>query len=45
LATPIESVQVGDRLPELRLPLLGGEQLDFASLRGTRILLFFWGSW
>ena len=41
-ATPL---QVGGRLPDLRLPRLGGGELAFSSLRGKRLLLFFWGSW
>lgn len=35
----------GTQLPDLRLPRLDGGQLEFASLRGKRHLLFFWGSW
>jgi peroxiredoxin len=37
--------RVGDRLPNLTLPLLGGENLALGDLRGKRLLLFFWGSW
>lgn len=37
--------RVGDRLPDLRLPLLDGGELDFSTLQGKRLLLFFWGSW
>ena len=36
---------VGDRLPALVLPRLDGGTLDFADLRGKRLLLFMWGSW
>ena len=37
--------RVGDKLPELSLPLLEGGELDFSDLEGKRLLLFFWGSW
>ena len=38
--------RVGDQLPDLVLPKLDGTgNLDFAELRGKRLLLFFWGSW
>jgi peroxiredoxin len=37
--------RVGERLPDISLPTLDGDRLDFASLRGKKALLFFWGSW
>jgi peroxiredoxin len=37
--------RTGDMLPEISLPLLDGGDLDFSSLRGKKLLLFFWGSW
>jgi peroxiredoxin len=37
--------RVGDRLPDVRLPGLDGGEVDFAALRGKKLLLFFWGSW
>jgi peroxiredoxin len=37
--------RVGDLLPELVLPRLDGATLDLRSLRGRRVVLFFWGSW
>jgi len=37
--------RAGAPLPELRLPLLDGGELDFSTLRGKRMVLFFWGSW
>ena len=37
--------RTGDKLPDITLPLLSGGDLDFASLRGKKLLLFFWGSW
>jgi len=42
---------IGSPLPDIRLPRLsssgGGDGGDLAldSLRGKRLLLFFWGSW
>ena len=37
--------RVGQELPEITLPLLDGGELDLGSLRGKKLLLFFWGSW
>ena len=39
------SPQVGDPFPDISLPRLGGGELSPRSLRGRRLLLFFWGSW
>ncbi len=36
---------VGQMLPDLALPRLDGGELRFADLRGTKLLLFMWGSW
>lgn len=38
-------LSIGDRMPDLRLPRLGGGELVFASLRGTYALLYLWASW
>jgi peroxiredoxin len=47
MATVAQSAggRVGDRLPDVRLPGLDGGEVDFATLRGKKLLLFFWGSW
>jgi cytochrome c biogenesis protein CcmG/thiol:disulfide interchange protein DsbE len=37
--------QVGQILPDVTLPTLGGDPVNLADLRGTRRLLFMWGSW
>lgn len=37
--------RVGQDLPEITLPLLEGGDLEISSLRGKKLLLFFWGSW
>lgn len=39
------TANVGDPLPDIVLPRLGGGELRFGELRGRRLLLFFWGSW
>jgi hypothetical protein len=39
------AVLVGDTVPAITLPRSGGGELAFDQLRGTRALLFFWGSW
>jgi peroxiredoxin len=36
---------VGDRMPDVRLPRLGGGAFAFASLRGRFALLYLWASW
>ena len=42
----IVTARVGDPLPDIRLPQLGsGSDLSLSTLRGKRLLLFFWGSW
>jgi peroxiredoxin len=37
--------RVGDTMPDITLPKLDGGELEFGSLRGKKVLLFFWGSW
>ena len=36
---------IGDPAPELLLPDLTGTVIDVGSMRGRRLILFFWGSW
>jgi peroxiredoxin len=36
---------VGDRMPELTLPRLDGDEFSFAVLRGKFVLLYLWASW
>lgn len=43
--TLAEIARVGDRLPDITLSRLDGGQLALQTLRGKRLLLFFWGSW
>ena len=38
-------VTVGSPLPDVALPRLGGGELAFGGLRGSKLLLYFWGSW
>ncbi len=38
-------VTAGSRLPEVALPRLDGGELAFRDLRGSKLLLYFWGSW
>jgi len=38
-------VGVGDAMPEVTLPLLGGGTLNLGALRGKHVLLFMWASW
>ncbi len=39
------TTDVGHVLPDLSLPRLNGGDLQFADLRGKKVLLFMWGSW
>ena len=39
------TTDVGEMLPDLTLPRLDGGDLQFADLRGKKLLLFMWGSW
>lgn len=43
--TTSSAVRVGDRLPSITLPRLGGGEVALDTLRGKRRLLFMWGSW
>ncbi len=45
VSRPHGPLHPGDQLPSLALPRLDTGVLDFAALRGKRVLLFFWGSW
>jgi peroxiredoxin len=36
---------VGDPVPDLVLARLDGTPIDLRTYRGTRLALFFWGSW
>jgi peroxiredoxin len=36
---------IGDPAPDLTLPDLDGTVVRLDSLRGRRLILFFWGSW
>ncbi len=39
------AAEVGQRPPELRLPLAGGGEVDLAAYRGQVVLLNFWATW
>ena len=46
MATNVEAgVRLGDRAPDWVLPRLDGGNLELRSLRGRKVLFFFWGSW
>ena len=38
-------VRLGEPAPTWVLPRLDGGELELQSLRGRKVLLFFWGSW
>ncbi len=37
--------RLGERSPDWSLPRLDGGALGPAAVRGTKTLIFFWGSW
>ncbi len=39
------TVGVGDPFPDLTLPTLDGDDLRFSERRGTKLVLYLWGSW
>lgn len=45
MTTDAALVRAGDTLPDITLPRLDAAPFSFGSLRGKRVLLFFWGSW
>ncbi len=38
-------LRLGDLAPTWVLPRLDGDELELQSLRGRKVVLFFWGSW
>ncbi len=44
-ASPSNSADVGQRAPELRLPLAGGGQVSLDQYRGKVVLVNFWATW
>ncbi len=40
-----KAVGIGSPLPDVALTRLDGGAVRFADLRGTKLLLFMWGSW
>jgi peroxiredoxin len=39
------AIPIGEPAPALRLPLLGGGEVDLTSLRGKVVVVNFWASW
>lgn len=42
---PATTADVGQAAPSLKLPLVGGGEIDLASYRGRPVLLNFWATW
>ena len=40
-----DGLRLGEPAPDWILPRLDGGDLELRSLRGRKVLLFFWGSW
>lgn len=42
---PVSTADIGQMAPPLRLPLVGGGEMDLGAFRGRPILLNFWATW
>ena len=42
---PPTAAEIGERAPDLRLPLAGGGEVDLAQYRGQVVLVNFWATW
>jgi len=42
---PVTTADIGQAAPSLRLPLVGGGEMDLASYQGRPVLLNFWATW
>jgi DsbE subfamily thiol:disulfide oxidoreductase len=42
---PVSTADIGQPAPALRLPLVGGGELDLETYRGRPVLLNFWATW
>jgi peroxiredoxin len=42
---PVSTADIGQPAPSLRLPLVGGDEVDLASYRGRPVILSFWATW
>ena len=41
----VQTIQIGDRVPDVQLQLLNGRAVNFSDYKGTSLIVFFWGSW
>ena len=42
---PVSTADIGQETPPLRLPLVGGGEMDLESYRGRVVVLNFWATW
>ena len=42
---PVTTADIGQPAPSLKLPLVGGGEVDLASYQGRPVLLSFWATW
>ena len=42
---PVSTADIGQAAPSLRLPLVGGGEMDLESFRGRPVILNFWATW
>jgi thiol-disulfide isomerase/thioredoxin len=42
---PVTTADIGQAAPGLRLPLVGGGEMDLESFRGRPVVLNFWATW
>jgi cytochrome c biogenesis protein CcmG, thiol:disulfide interchange protein DsbE len=43
--TPVTTADIGQPAPSLRLPLVGGGEVDLGGFKGRPVLLNFWATW
>jgi cytochrome c biogenesis protein CcmG, thiol:disulfide interchange protein DsbE len=43
--TPVTTADIGQAAPAMRLPLLGGGEIDLETYRGRPVVLNFWATW
>jgi peroxiredoxin len=42
---PVATADIGQMAPPLRLPLVGGGEMDLGAYRGRPVILSFWATW
>lgn len=45
MAKQMQARELGDVFPPIKLPSVTNGEIDFASFRGRRLVVFSWSSW